>query len=71
MNRCYHGVDGSTAPTPLTVIVRRFILSVCAGPMFQGRLAVALGEIVERDNFVFADILAENEVVPGESALQS
>ena len=44
---------------------------VYAGPMFQDRLGVALGEIVERHNVVFADILAENEVVPGERALRA
>jgi uncharacterized protein (TIGR00290 family) len=30
---------------------------VCAGPMFSVDLAVTLGEIVERDGFVFADLL--------------
>jgi uncharacterized protein (TIGR00290 family) len=31
---------------------------VCAGPMFRTELAVTVGEIVEREGFVFADILA-------------
>ncbi|MGB7751228.1 MAG: hypothetical protein WCF88_06715 [Candidatus Acidiferrales bacterium] len=30
----------------------------CAGPMFRTELAVTVGEIVEREGFVFADILA-------------
>jgi uncharacterized protein (TIGR00290 family) len=30
---------------------------VSAGPMFSRRLAVELGEVVERDGFVFADLL--------------
>jgi uncharacterized protein (TIGR00290 family) len=29
----------------------------CAGPMFRADLAVTVGEIVERDGFVFADLL--------------
>jgi uncharacterized protein (TIGR00290 family) len=29
----------------------------CAGPMFSAELAVTVGEIVERDGFVFADLL--------------
>jgi uncharacterized protein (TIGR00290 family) len=29
----------------------------CAGPMFSGEIAVTGGEIVERDGFVFADLL--------------
>jgi uncharacterized protein (TIGR00290 family) len=29
----------------------------CAGPMFRENISVAVGEIVERDGFVFADIL--------------
>ena len=29
----------------------------CAGPMFRGPIAVRRGEIVERDGFVFADLL--------------
>jgi uncharacterized protein (TIGR00290 family) len=31
---------------------------VCAGPMFQADLAVTVGEIVEREGFVFADLVA-------------
>jgi uncharacterized protein (TIGR00290 family) len=34
-----------------------------AGPMFRHPIAVTLGEIVERDNFVFADLLPEVGVV--------
>jgi uncharacterized protein (TIGR00290 family) len=34
----------------------------CAGPMFRGPIPVAVGEIVERDYFVFADL------VPGAAA---
>ena len=30
---------------------------VCAGPMFSAPIAVVAGEIVERDGFVFADLL--------------
>ena len=29
----------------------------CAGPMFRAEVAVTVGEIVERDGFVFADLL--------------
>jgi uncharacterized protein (TIGR00290 family) len=29
----------------------------CAGPMFRNAIAVALGEIVERDGFAFADLV--------------
>jgi len=29
----------------------------CAGPMFRAELAVSVGEIVEREGFVFADLL--------------
>jgi diphthamide synthase (EF-2-diphthine--ammonia ligase) len=29
----------------------------CAGPMFRAELAVTVGEIVEREGFVFADLL--------------
>jgi diphthamide synthase (EF-2-diphthine--ammonia ligase) len=31
---------------------------VCAGPMFAAPIEVRVGEIVEREGFVFADILA-------------
>jgi uncharacterized protein (TIGR00290 family) len=34
----------------------------CAGPMFQRQLQVNVGEIVERDGFVFADLLPGTEV---------
>jgi uncharacterized protein (TIGR00290 family) len=30
-----------------------------AGPMFEGKIAVSVGEIVERDGFVFADLVGE------------
>jgi len=30
----------------------------CAGPMFRADVAVTVGEIVEREGFVFADLLA-------------
>jgi hypothetical protein len=30
---------------------------VTAGPMFHRRIDVALGEVVTRDGFVFADLL--------------
>jgi len=33
---------------------------VWAGPMFEGPLAVRAGEVVERDGFVFADLLPES-----------
>jgi uncharacterized protein (TIGR00290 family) len=33
----------------------------CAGPMFGADLAVTVGEIVERDGFVFADLLAQSK----------
>jgi uncharacterized protein (TIGR00290 family) len=33
----------------------------CAGPMFRAPIAVRAGEIVERDGFVFADLLAGGE----------
>jgi uncharacterized protein (TIGR00290 family) len=32
----------------------------CAGPMFRTELAVTVGEIVERDGFVFADLLPQS-----------
>jgi diphthamide synthase (EF-2-diphthine--ammonia ligase) len=32
---------------------------VWAGPMFESPLAIRLGEIVERDGFVFADLVPE------------
>jgi uncharacterized protein (TIGR00290 family) len=32
----------------------------CAGPMFRAEIAVTLGEIVERDGFVFADLLPQS-----------
>ena len=31
---------------------------VFAGPMFHAAIAVAVGEVVERDGFVFADVLS-------------
>ena len=31
---------------------------VSAGPMLNGRIAVTVGETVERDGFAFADLLA-------------
>jgi diphthamide synthase (EF-2-diphthine--ammonia ligase) len=31
----------------------------CAGPMFGAEVAVTVGEIVERDGFVFADLLPQ------------
>jgi uncharacterized protein (TIGR00290 family) len=34
---------------------------VSAGPMFAAPIAVRVGEVVERDGFVFADVLAEAE----------
>src|SRR5580658_5244403 len=34
----------------------------CAGPMFRAELAVAVGEIVEREGFMFADLLARDAV---------
>jgi diphthamide synthase (EF-2-diphthine--ammonia ligase) len=34
----------------------------CAGPMFRAPIAVRAGEIVERDGFVFADLLAGEEL---------
>jgi uncharacterized protein (TIGR00290 family) len=35
----------------------------CAGPMFHEEIAVTSGEIVERDGFVFADLLPRNAAV--------
>ncbi len=32
----------------------------CAGPMFRAEVAVTVGEIVERDGFVFADLLPKS-----------
>ena len=32
---------------------------VSAGPMLKGKIAVKVGETVERDGFAFADLLAE------------
>jgi uncharacterized protein (TIGR00290 family) len=34
----------------------------CAGPMFREKIPVSVGEIVERDSFVFADLLPEAQV---------
>ncbi len=34
----------------------------CAGPMFSAEVPVTVGEIVERDGFVFADLLARSAV---------
>jgi uncharacterized protein (TIGR00290 family) len=34
----------------------------CAGPMFREELAVTVGEIVEREGFVFADLVARDAV---------
>ena len=38
-----------------------------AGPMFRHPIAVHPGEVVERDGFVFADLLPGNEEIPGQS----
>ena len=35
---------------------------VAAGPMFDARIAVEPGEIVERDGFVFADLLPSRTI---------
>jgi diphthamide synthase (EF-2-diphthine--ammonia ligase) len=35
-----------------------------AGPMFGAPVPVRGGEVVERDGFVFADLLPETEAVP-------
>jgi uncharacterized protein (TIGR00290 family) len=35
----------------------------CAGPMFRRSLPVSVGEIVERDGFVFADLLPGTEAI--------
>jgi uncharacterized protein (TIGR00290 family) len=37
----------------------------CAGPMFQRPLPINVGEIVERDGFVFADLLPAAEATAG------
>jgi uncharacterized protein (TIGR00290 family) len=37
---------------------------VSAGPMFTAPIAIALGEVVERDGFVFADLLPAGEPAP-------
>jgi len=37
-----------------------------AGPMFRGKIAVTAGEIVERDGFIFADLLPGGAAAPGE-----
>jgi uncharacterized protein (TIGR00290 family) len=34
-----------------------------AGPMFREQLAISIGEVVERDGFVYADLLPEYSVV--------
>lgn len=36
----------------------------CGGPMFRRPIPVSKGEIVERDGFVFADLLPENSAAP-------
>jgi diphthamide synthase (EF-2-diphthine--ammonia ligase) len=33
-----------------------------AGPMFGGEVEITAGEVVERDGFVFADLLERNPV---------
>lgn len=35
----------------------------CEGPMFRQKIAVSVGEIVERDSFVFADLLPAGSAV--------
>jgi diphthamide synthase (EF-2-diphthine--ammonia ligase) len=35
-----------------------------AGPMFSKPIAITLGEIVERDGFVFADLLPMTQAMP-------
>jgi uncharacterized protein (TIGR00290 family) len=40
----------------------------CAGPMFRADIAVKVGEIVERDGFVFADLLPRGMTAGGSEA---
>ncbi|HTP53847.1 MAG TPA: ATP-binding protein [Thermoplasmata archaeon] len=42
-----------------------FHTCVTAGPMWEGRLPVRTGEVVERDGFVFADLLPTGATRPG------
>ena len=37
----------------------------CAGPMFRRSLPIDVGEIIERDGFVFADLLPAAEATAG------
>jgi diphthamide synthase (EF-2-diphthine--ammonia ligase) len=43
-----------------------FHTCVTGGPMFATRLRVAAGEIVERDGFVFADLLPDETAAPAD-----
>ena len=42
-----------------------FHTCVTAGPMFDGRLDVEVGEIVEREGFVYADLVPTRREDPG------
>ena len=42
----------------------------CAGPMFRHLIAVQPGEVVERDGFVFADLLPANSAAVASGAAQ-
>ncbi|MDR7483213.1 MAG: ATP-binding protein [Armatimonadota bacterium] len=42
-----------------------FHTCVLAGPMFRGRLHVAVGEVLERDGFYFADLMLRPPPLPG------
>ena len=42
-----------------------------AGPIFSRTLAVLPGEVVERDNFIYADLLPAGGLTPASTALES
>lgn len=42
-----------------------FHTCVTAGPMFRGPIAMSVGEVVERDGFVFADLLVGDQATTG------
>ena len=43
----------------------------CAGPMFARTIPVIPGETVERDNFIYADLLPAGGLTPASTALES
>ncbi len=44
---------------------------VSGGPMLRRPIPVTPGEVVQRDGFVYADLLAERDVIPSEATVRS